>query len=272
MTLLLSPRICLIPLIAGALTFLPLAGRASAASFDITGTAQSYTLPSNFDPNWSGTPQGFSGSGPGTIIDIFYGANGSSPYAPDPMTFTAPTASGAGLAVSGAAGPVSLTYTFLGFEAAYTNQAEASFTYSSTPQFQNHTSGSVPATTIGASYTLTTSLPSSGLVPFLFNSTAYNAPDGTAVNGGPIGANVGLGFLIDSANTNIAYALLKDIWQGGDGDFDDMVVEIQLNQTSITRSSATPLSPSLPLFATGLGLIGLVSWLTKRKGITSFVC
>ena len=136
----LRPRTCLRVRAVGAavvaFTSLLLIGSANAASFDIVGVGQSYTLPTNFDPNWSSTPQGFTGSGPGTVIDIFYGANGSSPYSPDPMTFTAPTASGAGLGISGANGPVSLTYTFLGFEAAYTNQAEASFTYSSTPMFQ----------------------------------------------------------------------------------------------------------------------------------------
>lgn len=272
----LRPRTCLRVRAVGAavvaFTSLLLIGSANAASFDIVGVGQSYTLPTNFDPNWSSTPQGFTGSGPGTVIDIFYGANGSSPYSPDPMTFTAPTASGAGLGISGANGPVSLTYTFLGFEAAYTNQAEASFTYSSTPMFQNHASGSVAATAIGASYTSTTALPSSGLVPFLFNSTTYNTPDGTAVNGGPIGANVGLGFLIDSADTNIAYAFLKDIWQGGDGDFDDMVVEIQLNPLSTNRSSATPLPATLPLFASGMGLISLFGWRRKQKAVPSFAC
>lgn len=228
---------------------------AHAASFDIVGAGQAYTLPSNFSPDWSSTPEGFNGSGPGTVIDIFYSADATSSTALTPMTFNTPTASGSGLGISGANGPVTLTYTYLGYLAAFTNQFSASSTSNGTAIFQNYSSAGMAATPNGASYTVTTTLPGSGLVPLLFNSAYYSGPNGTAVNGGPIGSDVALGFLIDPSNPNIAYAMFKDVWQNGDANFDNMVVEIQIGDPS-----ATPLPAALPLFAIGLGIIGILGW------------
>jgi hypothetical protein len=71
---------------------------------------QQYNLQAYFNPNWTATPQGFNGSGGiGTSIDIFYGADATSSSATTPMTFSAPTPFGAGLGITGASGPVSLT-------------------------------------------------------------------------------------------------------------------------------------------------------------------
>lgn len=238
--------------------------KAASATFDYIGSGQSYTLQSDFNPDWNAVPDGFVGSGPGTTIQIFYSATATSTNATTPTNFTSPTASGAGLGLTGVTGPVSLTFTYLGFEAEYTNQAEASFTYDSTsPMFQNHTGGSVTATVNGA--VASGSATSPGLVPFLFNSTNYTTPAGTAVNGGPIGSDVAIGFLIDPNNPTIAYAFLEDIWQGGDADFDDMVVEIQINPTNIGITGTTPVPAALPLFAGGLGTIGFFGWRRKRK-------
>ena len=53
---------------------------------------------------------------------------------------------------------------------------------------------------------------------------------------------------------------LKISWQGGDADFDDMVVEIQIGGLD-----PTPLPAALPLFAAGLGVLGLLGWRRKPK-------
>lgn len=177
------------------------------------------------------------------------------------MTFSSPNVSAtsvAGLGITGGTNgqQVTLTYTYLGFEASNTNQSEAAFSYSpSTVMFTNATSALNTS-----SGPMTETLGTSGLVPFLFNSTRYTAPSGTAVNGGPIGSNVALAFLIDPLNPAIAYAFFKDSWQGGDADFDDMVVEIQIGGLD-----PTPLPAALPLFAAGLGVLGLLGWRRKPK-------
>lgn len=246
-----------------ALTALLGVSAARAASFDLVGTTQPYTLQSDFNPNWTAVPQGFSGSGSGTSVNILYSTPAYSTYAPTPTAFNTPTAAGAGLGITGTNGPVTLTYTYLGYNSSFINQFEPSFTYSSSPTFQNLASSNFAATPNGASFTTTTNLSSSGLVPLLFNSTAYGDSSGLAVNGGPIGSNVAMGFLIDPSNPDIAYALFKDSWQNSDGNFDNMIVEIQIDPSD---PPATPLPAALPLFATGLGFIGAFR-LRRKRGI-----
>jgi hypothetical protein len=230
-------------------------GSASASSlqFDIVGGDQ-FTLLSNFNPNWASAP---SGIGSGTSIDIFYSTNASS----GALNFNSPTTSGAGLKVEYATAPVTLTYTFLGFEAAYTNIATDAFSLpGGTFTFTNQTSA------IGSSSSLTNQ--GNGLVPFSFNSAGggYSQADGTAANGGPIGQYVAIGFFVDQSNSAIAYAFLEDIWQGGDADFDDMVVQISASQSpGADIGRPTPLPAAFPLFATGLGAMGLLGWRRKRK-------
>ncbi len=215
------------------------AGAANAASFEIVG-GQTFDLQSDFGsfgPCGCNTLTGTGGTiignnttsiqlgdfGYGTIaapanqIQIFYSQNTGS--------FQSANVTG-GLEVANSGSSAQLTYTFLGFEAAYMNVSEAAFSYNpSTPMFINQ---STPANT--SLTPLTVTLGANGLVPFLFHSNGYGTdPSGTAVNGGPIGANVAIGFMVDPSNTSIAYAFFKDIWQGGDLDFDDIVVEIQLD-------------------------------------------
>ena len=125
------------------------------------------------------------------------------------MTFSSPNVSAtsvAGLGITGGTNgqQVTLTYTYLGFEASSVNQSEAAFSYSpSTVMFTNATSALNTS-----SGPMTETLGTSGLVPFLFNSTRYTAPSGTAVNGGPIGSNVALAFLIDPRQSRYRICIL----------------------------------------------------------------
>ena len=205
-------------------------GGASAATLQVVGGSP-FTLQSNFNPAGWSNPDGI---GVGTSITIFNSTNASS----------------GGLEAVPSSGPVSLTFTYFGFEAAYTNDAEGAFSFGGTPMFVNQT------TPLGTSVTMPYTLTSPGLIPFLFASTGYS-PTAVATNGGPINPNVELGFVIDPDNSSIAYAFFEDIAINGDQDFDDMVVKIQIN--------ATPLPAALPLFAGGLGAMGLLGWRRKRK-------
>lgn len=162
--------------------------------------------------------------------------------------------------------PVSLTFTFLGYEAADTNEA-ASFGYSAgsnTISFDNQASSAATGG-VGAQTIVQESLTSPpSLLPFIY--TTLNGPDGqqSAQNGGTVGSDVAIGFMVDPTDPNIAYAFLEDIWQGGDQDFDDMVVEISANLQSNTIGAATPLPGALALFAGGLGLFGFAG--ARRRG------
>ena len=53
----------------------------------------------------------------------------------------------------------------------------------------------------------------------------------------------------------------------GNGELTDNGVDISLSPTSYSLDdvSATPLPGALPLFATGLGAMGLFGWRRKRK-------
>jgi len=209
---------------------------ARAASFDLVGTTQPYTLQGDFNPNWTAVPQGFSGSGAGTNINVLYSA----------------TPSGSGLGITGAGGgQVSLTYTLLGYSSSLISQAGTSL---NVPMFQTS------STPNGTSFTTTAS--GSGLVPLIFDSSAFGGASGMAINGGAIGSNVAIGFLIDSANPGIAYALFNGSWQNGNGNFDNMIVGLQIDPAD---PPATPLPAALPLFATGLGVIGALGLRRKRR-------
>ena len=176
----------------------------AVSTFDIVGTPQTYTLQADFNPNWTAVPQGFVGvGGVGTNVDIFYSAVATSTTATTPMTFSSPNVSAtsvAGLGITGGTNgqQVTLTYTYLGFEASriQTNLKPHSRIVLLPSCLPMQTS--LLNTSSGP---MTETLGTSGLVPFLFNSTRYTAPSGTAVNGGPIGSNVALAFLIDPSQS-----------------------------------------------------------------------
>jgi len=143
-----------------------------------------------------------------------------------------------GLSISPTAGA---TFTFMGKEASYTNQ----LLFGNTVLFDNNVA---PGTT---SATLTVN---AGLVPFLFR--AVSPGNKIANNGGAMASGLQIAFA--KVSDTVFYAFFED-GGGGAKDFDDMVVKI------VDPPLNTPLPGALPLFATGLGALGLLGWRRKRK-------
>ncbi len=204
---------------------------ASAATFTIVGGTD-IALPGSFNPNVS------PGFGTGTTVTYF-------------------TNSDVGFGLKIAPQNVLLTFEYIGYEAGDTNGNAASFTYGGTPMFTNKTTAS--GSTVGA---LPFDVgPAPGLVPFLFKDISTG---NLAINGGSMGTNLSIAFYIDSNNSSVAYALFDD--GGGspapDSDWDDMIVKI----TAVNgETGITPIPASLPLFAGGLGLVGLLVRRRKQK-------
>ena len=216
----------------------------AASTFSIIGGSP-FTLGvsgGTFDPNWASAPDGI---GTGTSITVFTSSNvGTFGLAGSPL------------------GPVTLGLTFLGNEAGFTNISQALFVYDgSQPLFSTLTNAN------NDFYTATATLSGSGLIPFLFATYGGTGSIvGGAANGGPISSAMGIGFRLDSTDPSIAYAFFDD--SGGnptDADFDDMIVKLQIS--SNTEIGDTPLPAALPLFATGLGVMGLLGWRRKRKAL-----
>jgi hypothetical protein len=99
-----------------------------------------------------------------------------------------------------------------------------------------------------------------GLVPLLFNSITGGTH---AVNGGDVtGSTTSIAFLLANSNQT-AYAFFDDSGAGPDKDYDDMVVRIDFVVTPPV--TPVPLPAALPLFASGLGAMGLFTWRRRRK-------
>jgi hypothetical protein len=135
-----------------------------------------------------------------------------------------------------------VTFTFMGKEAGFTNELRIG----STVLFDNNVA---PGTT-SATFSV-----NGGSVPFLFRAVTPGNLD--ANNGGSIATGLQIAFA--RVSDSIFYAFFDDGGAGPDKDFDDMVVRI------VDPPTATPLPGALPLFATGLGALGLLGWKRKRK-------
>lgn len=116
------------------------------------------------------------------------------------------------------------------------------------------------ADTTGQSYDLTYFLASNGASPSDF-SVAW---DGTTLPGSALtdpnssGSYVEYSFLLTGTGSDTLAISERD-----DPGY------MALDDVSLTGASATPLPAALPLFATGLGALGLFGWRRKRKAIGS---
>lgn len=210
-------------------------GAARADSFSVVG-GWSETLPSSFSPTGWSNPDNV---GVGSSIQVF-------------NTLNCFSAGCGGLFVD--PGNVSVTFTYLGFEANHVDVADATFSYGGTPMFTNTTTG------VGNSQTVTYNLGTgSTLLPFLFADTATH-PDDVAKNGGPLLFTEIAYAVVDSSTV---YAFFDDTGSPFSPDFDDMVVKITFASTQGAPGD-TPLPAALPLFAGGLGVLGLLGWRKKK--------
>ena len=92
-------------------------------------------------------------------------------------------------------------------------------------------------------------LPSAGAVPLLNQTTQFNT------NGDPTSQWMFLTFqfVADGSQATIRFADISGITAWADGMIDTVSID------------PTPLPAALPLFATGLGALGLLGWRRKRK-------
>ena len=226
----------------------------AATSFALTSGGTSFNLNTAFNPDAPGL---FSCNGGYCFT---YGTDPTIGTGTAVTVFDSTSPSLSGLVTSPTAAAVMLTFTYMGSEAGNTNGAYDALSYGGTPIFQNH-----GVSTPGSSTALlSVNTGSSGLIPIAFNSIVPASSTG-AINGGPISSNVAIAF--DIVSSTVAYVFFEDIYQladGSDRDFDDMVVRIQLSDAS-TGLPGTPLPAAFPLFASGLGALGLLGWRRKRK-------
>ena len=221
---------------AVALTTLVSFGSANAATFSIQhesgGSNQTATLGSSAE-----AIAGLSGS---ITITIFTSANdGCTPSCGNPNT---------GLFVN--PGNSNLIFTYMGHSASDTDLAQNA-KFGGTTLFNNQTSSN------GATSAMSFAIGSgNALLPFAFVDTT--GTDKTAPNGGPVDDGVSLGMYV-SPDGQTAFLFFDDK-NGGDQDHDynDMVVKV-------TFANATPVPAALPLFASGLGAMGVLGWRRKRK-------
>ena len=194
-------------------------GDARAATLSLSGIGTPGVLGADFNPSGL-LAINADGVGVGSGITIFSGLGNTG---------------GLSLAAN-----TTVTFTFMGKEAGFTNQ----LVFGNTVLFDNNVAPGTPSATLTVN---------AGSVPFLFR-----APGNLDANDdGAIATGLQIGFV--KVSDSVFYALFDDGGAGPDKDFDDMVVRIA------AAPIATPLPGALPLFATGLGALGLLGWRRKRK-------
>ena len=204
-------------------------GCASAATLSLSSGGTAGTLSAKFDPSNIAAINA-DGIDVGTSITIFNG-----------------TANTGGLLVSPQ--NVAVTFEFMGKEAAFTDTLLAGGSVIS--------NNSAP----GTSFSLGSS---SAVLAFLFKTETSGNLD--AANGGAI--EPGLQIAFSKISDSVVYALFDDGGAGPDADFNYIVVRITASDFGRGGESiSNPIPAALPLFATGLGVIGLLARRRKRKQI-----
>ena len=216
-------------------TFLSLSGAVNASTFQIFGGATE-KLPGTFNP--ATNPDGL---GTSTPIAIFGAAN---------------SFSGGGLYVT--PGNTNILFTYYGFEAGHTDKT-FSFAYSLSPLFT--TGSSAPSSSV-----LITNPGGGGASLVGISFYDQNSLIGLATNGGLIVTPTHIAFSVTS-DGQTAYAFFDDAAGGRtDHDYDDMIVKLTFAPSVGEEAAATPLPAALPLFAAGIGALGLLGWRRKRRG------
>jgi hypothetical protein len=136
-------------------------------------------------------------------------------------------------------GPATVTYTYLGKEASFTNNLK--FAAGDTTLFT--TAVSDLGDTSGPFDIL------AGLLPFKLTS---NSDADVVFNNAGATTNMNIAYLLLSATSALVF--LDDFGAGPDSDFDDIGIRIDI--------AAVPLPAGLPLLAAGLGLLG---WVGSRR-------
>jgi len=214
--------------VAAAVVSLLSTSSVSAATLSLSSGGVTSTLPGNFNPTGIAAINA-DGINVGTAITIF-----------------SDVANTGGLFVSPQ--NVSVTFDFMGKEAGFTNALISG----SNVLFNNNVAPGITSGPLSVN---------SGVVPFLFRAITPGNLD--AVNGGTIASGLQIAFA--RVSDSIFYAFFDDGGAGPDADFDDMVVRITARDLGGGTQATTPLPATLPLFATGLGALGLFGLRRKRK-------
>jgi hypothetical protein len=157
-------------------------------------------------------------------------------------------------------GNASLKYDFLGFEAGFANTYKSLNAGGQT--FDTETfnpSNNTHATSLTSPLGSFTTAGVGGAVAVLLNFIfTTNSGSGSVANGANVDNQLGTSnlpnFFVSILKDKSLVLWLDDAGAGPDRDYDDLVVRI----------SEVPLPQSFPLFAGGLGLLGLL-WLRQRK-------
>lgn len=225
---------------AAVASVLSVGSAGAAALFSLTGTPDPAitSLPGTFNPTVSipmGALMAADGIGVGTPVTVYDATHLG------------------GLQVSPQL--VNIQFQFIGHEAQFTDTTWVLSAFN-TQIFNNQTSASGD---LSLTYAMDVGS-DPGIVPFKF--TAVNPGNLDAVNGGPIASGLLLAFA--KVTDSIYYAFFDDSGGTKDADLDDVVLRITATVRG-DETNPTPLPAALPLFASGLGGLGFLSWRRKRK-------
>jgi hypothetical protein len=156
-----------------------------------------------------------------------------------------------------------VTYTYLGSEAGFTNGAGTSTSSYSTFLNQNAKYFSLTSTTVGTSYTTTTS---AGTLDFGFSTVYPTSYSGTAINGETYTSSNTTSFIILSGGTingvTYDYFIAYNDPYSGSPDYNDMVVGVNF-------VAAVPEASDIALFASGLMCVGFAARLRRKRQVTA---